>query len=158
MRNIYTYIFEKLRLNKDFNVSNDCATFIEFLKKIDNEQSTTKALDAYFTSYEITSFDLYFPSEDQLAIFIDDCKKFNITFDNVNLIDSKNFDFTEKLEKEILDEEINLDNCSDIEKKYVFYQNGKKQESWINIYKGKHPEKGIMIECYKYYHLRSIKI
>jgi len=157
MISIDTYIIEKLHINKDIYINNDFAKLINFFKKIDNYQSTTKVLDEYFTSNEITSFDLYFPSDNQLDNFIDDCKKFNIKFDNVNLIDSDNYDFTEKLEKEILDEKINLENATDMEKKYIFYQNDKKDDAWIKIYIGKYPEKGIMIECYRYYIIIMVK-
>lgn len=149
MRNINTYIFEKLRLNKDTNVSSNVQLLLEFFKKIDNKVNTTKVLDAYFITFGITNFDLYFPANEQLNAFIDNCKDFNIKFDDVNFISAD--DFVENLESQILDEEINLDNAINIEKKYIYYQNGEKNDAWIKIYKGKYPEKGIMIECYKYY-------
>lgn len=151
MRTIVTYISEKLHLNKDTRVNDDVYTLIKFFKNIDNKESTTKILDAYFESSKIRDFDLYFPNDEQLENFIDDCKKFNIKFDDVLFINADNNDFVEKLEREILDDKITLQNCGEIEKEHIFYTNGEDDEAWFKIYKGQHPEKGIMIECFRYY-------
>ena len=147
MINLNTYIIEKLHLNKDtkLEISEDCITLKSIVEQYDIEAG--EVIENWAIQNTIKEFLLLFPSNEQIDKFKKIGDRINANFSNIDFINigvnaTNQFKFY-KYATEIIDENINANNCSNILKKYIVFDNKE-----LSIYIGKYPKKGLEIRIH----------